>query len=112
MGIQVFVFTAFIFARMVYLICKNAYLILIMPVRRYTGCYGDYLAQYFSRINRVINAQLLQKDASKFIRMVFVKFAAPVLTDTFLNHHKKNTRIGIKKICMIKKLVCSRLEVR
>ena len=83
-----------------------------MFVCRYFGCYGNYLTQYFSRINKVINAQLLQKDASKFMRMVFLKFAASVFKCTFLNHHKKYTSIGIKKIWMIKKFVCCKPEIK
>ena len=38
--------------------------------------FNGYLLQCFSSINNVINAQLLQKDASMFMRMVLLKFAA------------------------------------
>ena len=82
-----------------------------MFILGYAGSYRNNFTQVFSIKNNVINAALVQTDASTVMRIVLTKFAAVCLSVTRLNHQKKYTSTGIKKICIIKKLFCCFVDI-
>ena len=67
------------------------------------SCTMEIIYSKCLRINRVINPILVQREAIKFMRMVFRKLADAVFFQTRDAHIKKYTRIGNIQVANNKK---------
>lgn len=98
MPVQEFQFPGFFCRWAINLTRKVKQVILFVTELGYCGCYRNYFAQKTDFINKKINAAFEQTDAIRFMRIVFVKLASMLFLFTLLNHQRKYTVTGNRKI--------------
>lgn len=98
MPVQEFQLPVFFGCRAIYFTRKFKQVILPVTESRYCSRYGNYFTQAIDLTNKKIKAALEQTDATRFMRMVLVKLASLLSRYTLLNHHRKYTVTGNRKI--------------